>query len=261
MKKSQDEFVKAAKKEAHPQPAPLSPARKRTISSGSVKSVGEPTRSAQRRRSPEEVQARILLSASVEFAEHSFSGARIDRISKRAKTVDRMIYYYFGSKERLYQAVLEQSYAELIAAQRNFEFDETDPVNGMRQLVSQSWRHYLNHPQLVRLLVTENLLRAKYLKKSSRIKGMLMPLVERASTVLAAGQKAGLFRQDAEPQFILMTVMSLGFFYLSNQFTTAHWLDVDLMESGRLLAWEQHICDVVLDHLTHGTCNSKAIME
>ena len=44
--------------------------------------------------------------------------------------------------------------------------------------------------QLVRLLVTENLLRAKYLKKSSRIKGTLMPLMERASSVLAASSAA-----------------------------------------------------------------------
>ncbi|MEZ5646429.1 MAG: TetR/AcrR family transcriptional regulator [Burkholderiaceae bacterium] len=228
------------------------PARKRATRSSESRGAGAPTRPTRRRRSPEEVQARILQAATAEFAEHSFSGARVDRISKRAKTVDRMLYYYFGSKERLYQAVLEHGYAELIAAQRGFAFDASDPVQGMQELVRQSWRHYLNHPQLVRLLITENLLRARYLKKSARIKGTLMPLVERASSVLAAGQQAGVFRPDADPEQLLMTVMSLGFFYLSNQFTTSHWLEVNLMEPARLQAWEDHICDVVLDHLTHG---------
>jgi TetR/AcrR family transcriptional regulator, upper aerobic nicotinate degradation pathway regulator len=98
--------------------------------------------------------------------------------------------------------------------------------------------------------VTENLLRAKFLRKSATIRGTVMPLIERASTLLQAGQQAGLFRQDADPQRVLMTVMSLGFFYLSNQFTTGYWLGVDLMEAERLQAWEAHICDVVLDHLT-----------
>jgi TetR/AcrR family transcriptional regulator, upper aerobic nicotinate degradation pathway regulator len=211
--------------------------------------VGLPTRPA-RRRSPEEVQARILAAATAEFAEHSYSGARIDRISKRAKTVDRMLYYYFGSKERLYQVVLEKGYADLIAAQRNFSFEAVDPVQGMRDLVRQSWRHYLNHPQLVRLLVTENLLRAKYLRKSATIKGTVMPLIERANALLRTGQEAGLFRRDADAHRVLMTVMSLGFFYLSNQFTTGYWLGVDLMDPEHLQAWEAHICDVVLDHLT-----------
>lgn len=214
--------------------------------------AGAPTRPTQRRRSPEEVQARILNAALTEFAEHSFSGARIDRISKRAKTVDRMLYYYFGSKERLYQAVLEHAYAQLIAAQRNFLVNESDPVQGMRQLVRLSWEHYLHHPELVRLLQTENLLRGKYLRKSSKIKGVALPLIERADELLKAGQRARVFRPDADPQRILMTVMSLGFFYLSNQYTTSYWLEADLLESKRLSAWGEHICDVVLNYLQSG---------
>ncbi|WP_171016092.1 TetR family transcriptional regulator [Ramlibacter sp. 2FC] len=225
------------------------PAARKASAAKSVRANGAPTRPTKRRRSPEEVQARILAAAVAEFAEHSFSGARIDRISKRAKTVDRMLYYYFGSKERLYQAVLEHVYAELIAAQRSFDMDERDPVQGMRQLIRHSWEHYLHHPELVRLVVTENLLRAKYLKKSTKIKGTLLPLIERIQEVLEAGQKKGVFRQDADPQSMLMTVMSLGFFYVANQYTTSRWLDADLMEAGRLNAWGDHICDVVMDHL------------
>jgi len=212
-------------------------------------SRGAPTRPAKGRRSPEEVHARILNAAVAEFAEHSFSGGRIDRISKRAKTVDRMIYYYFGSKERLYQSVLEHVYSELIAAQRRFEVDEDDPVRGMRDLILQSWQHYLNHPEFVRLVVTENLLRAKYVKQSSMIRSTLLPLVERIRDLLEAGRKKGVFRKDADPQRMLMTVMSLGFFYVANQYTCSRWLEVDLMEADRLRAWGDHICEVVLDHL------------
>lgn len=225
------------------------PAARKASAARSGKTNGAPTRPTKRRRSPEEVQARILGAAVAEFAEHSFSGARIDRISKRAKTVDRMLYYYFGSKERLYQAVLEHVYAELIAAQRSFDVDEEDPVQGMRQLIRYSWAHYLQHPELVRLVVTENLLRAKYLKKSTKIKGTLLPLIARIQLLLRAGQKKGVFRQDADPQRMLMTVMSLGFFYIANQYTTSRWLEVDLMAPERLDAWADHICDVVLDHL------------
>lgn len=215
----------------------------------SAKANGAPTRPTKRRRSPEEVQARILEAAVAEFAEHSFSGARIDRISSRAKTVDRMLYYYFGSKERLYQAVLEHVYARLISAQRDFDVVADDPVEGMRQLVRHSWEHYLHHPELVRLVVTENLLRAKYFKRSPQIRRTVLPLVERIAEVLTAGQERGVFRADADPEQMLMTVMSLGFFYVSNQYTCSRWLDADLMEPSRLDAWAEHICEVVLDHL------------
>lgn len=229
------------------------PRARKAAAAKAAKGDGAPTRPATRRRSPEEVQARILAAAVAEFAEHSFSGARIDRISKRAKTVDRMLYYYFGDKERLYQTVLEHVYAKLIAAQRDFEVVPDDPVEGMRQLVRHSWEHYLCHPELVRLVVTENLLRAKFFKKSPQLKRTLLPLVERIEEVLIAGQKKGVFRADADPQSTLMTVMSLGFFYVANQYTCSRWLDVDLMEPGRLERWGDHICRVVLDHLQ---CNS-----
>jgi AcrR family transcriptional regulator len=227
-------------------PAPRARKASRTKS---AKDKGAPTRPTTRRRSPEEVQARILAAAVAEFAEQSFSGARIDQIAKRAKTVDRMLYYYFGSKERLYQAVLEHVYAELISAQRDFDVNADDPVQGMRQLIRHSWKHYLHHPELVRLVVTENLLRAKYFKKSRQMRQTLMPLIERIDEVLTAGQKKGVFRADADPQSMLMTVMSLGFFYVANQYTCSRWLNVDLMEPSRLDAWADHICAVVLDHL------------
>lgn len=246
------------KKSAPPAAAPASKAAAPRARKKATGAAGAPTRPVRRRRSPEEVQARILAAALSEFAEHSFSGARVDRISKRAKTVDRMLYYYFGSKERLYQTVLEHAYAQLITAQRNFVVDEADPVQGMRQLVRLSWEHYRDHPELVRLLQTENMLRAKYLRKSTRIKGTLMPLVERAAELLALGQRAGVFRRDADAQRTLMTVMSLGFFYLSNQYTTAYWLDADLMQPQRLDAWSEHICDVVLAHLQSGVEPARA---
>ena len=58
-------------------------------------------------------RAEILDVATQEFAEHGYSGARVDEIAERTRTTKRMIYYYFGSKEELYTAVLERAYAEI----------------------------------------------------------------------------------------------------------------------------------------------------
>ena len=57
--------------------------------------------------------AGILQVAHIEFAEKGLSGARIDEIAAATQTSKRMIYYYFGSKEGLYLAVLEESYREM----------------------------------------------------------------------------------------------------------------------------------------------------
>lgn len=234
----------AAKKTATPKRA-----AKVVVAAKNKAESGAPTRPVKSRRSPEELIARILDAATAEFSEHGYSGGRVDRISKRAKTVDRMLYYYFGNKERLYQAVLENVYANMIGAQRSFVTPINDPLEGMRQLIAHSWDHYSTHPELVRLLMTENLLRGQYIKQSPKIKDVSFPLVETVTSLLAAGQAKRIFRKDVEPEFVLMTIMSLAFFYISNHYTCSQWLGVDLADDERRAAWLDYITNVVLGHL------------
>ncbi len=64
-----------------------------------------------RRRDAERTRGEILEVATREFADRGFAGARVDAIADQTRTTKRMIYYYFGGKEQLYVAVLEQAYA------------------------------------------------------------------------------------------------------------------------------------------------------
>jgi len=63
----------------------------------------------------------ILRAAIDIFAKNGFAGARVEKISKAAGSTDRMIYYYFGSKERLFVAVLETIYKELGDAEASLD--------------------------------------------------------------------------------------------------------------------------------------------
>ncbi len=207
-----------------------------------------PRRPAKTRRDPERLTAAILDAAMAEFSEHGFSGARIDRISKGAGTVDRMLYYYFGNKERLYQAVLEEAYRRLVEAQRHFVPPE-DPVLGMKALITQMWEYYRDHPEFIRLVMSENLLKGRYIQQSETIRQVSLPLVHSVETVLRNGQQKGLFRTDVDARFVLMTIMSMGFFHVSNQYTYGFWLSDTVTPPVRGDDWLAHMKAVVLDHL------------
>ena len=84
-------------------------------------------------------RARILKAARNEFMRHGYSGARIERISRTGRSSDRMIYYYFGSKEALYIEVLESVYTELGAAESELILDEAQPVEALRTLIAFTW--------------------------------------------------------------------------------------------------------------------------
>lgn len=63
-------------------------------------------------RNPERTREQILSAALHEFATNGFAGARVDVIARRAAINKRMLYHYFGNKEKLFRAVLRQKIAE-----------------------------------------------------------------------------------------------------------------------------------------------------
>ena len=127
------------------------------------RSAGQPAT-----RDPEGTRARILDAATWEFARFGLGGARVDRIAARAAANKRMLYYYFGDKDALFLAVLENAYARIRSAEHELRLLDTPPVAAVARLVEFTWRYYLEHPEFLTLLNSENLHRARHLKQSSK---------------------------------------------------------------------------------------------
>lgn len=202
------------------------------------------------RRDPEATQNKILDAATEEFARHGFDGARIERISTRAGTNDRSLYYYFGSKQNLFRVVIERVYLRMARAERELNLEGLDPRDAMKALIAFTWHFYLDHPEMIALLNTENLHRGVHLKRSSLARTFSNTQVEMIKTVLDAGVAAGVFRPDVDAIEIFLTTSALGYFYLSNRYTLSNYVGVELLERARLDRWLEHITTVVLDHLT-----------
>jgi AcrR family transcriptional regulator len=197
-------------------------------------------------RDPERTRARILRAARTEFMRHGFSGARIERISRTGRSSDRMIYYYFESKEKLYLAVLEGVYAELGAAESALVLDPARPVQALTELIAFTWGYYLAHPEFVALLSNENLQRGRHITKSIRVKQLSRPVLDILGTILAEGARQKLFRRDLEVHQVYLTLAALGYFYLSNRYTLSSFLGSDLMQAEKCEAWLAEITRVML---------------
>jgi len=205
--------------------------------------------STRRKRDPEGMQRKILEAATEEFANHGFGGARVERISRRAHTVDRMLYYYFGSKEKLFRTVLEQAYEQLGEAEQQLALSTTPPREAMEALIRFTWDYYCAHPEFIRLLNSENQHRGQHLKKSTRVSQLSFPLLTILSELLERGAQAGVFRKHIDAVQIYVTIAALGYFYLSNRYTLSRFLSRDLMEEKQRTAWLEHMTRVVLEHV------------
>jgi len=201
------------------------------------------------RRDPARNRGRILKAAVAEFARYGLGGARVDRIAARAGANKRMLYYYFGNKDDLFLAVLEDSYARIRSAERALHLTDVDPREAMRRLVEFTWRYYLQHPEFLTLLNSENLHRGRHIRRSRDIIAMHAPFVAMIKQVLERGARAGEFRRGVDPVQLYISIAALGYFYLSNRHTLSTIFERDLMLPRHMNARLQHMVDLVLGYL------------
>ncbi|RPH46871.1 MAG: TetR family transcriptional regulator [Burkholderiales bacterium] len=204
---------------------------------------------APQTRDPVATRAAILRAATDEFAQHGLGGARVDRIAEKADINKRMLYYYFGNKEDLFLAVLEEAYRDIRDAEQALNLSATDPVEGIRRLVSFTWTYYLEHPEFLRLLNSENLHRAEHLARSREIRAMHSPFVAMIDDLLERGRRSGVFRAGVDPVQLYISIASLSYFYLSNRHTLSTIFGRDLLAPRERAERLGHMTDLVLGYL------------
>jgi AcrR family transcriptional regulator len=172
-----------------------------------------------RTNDPARTMAGILQVAHIEFAEKGLSGARIDEIAAATQTSKRMIYYYFGSKEGLYLAVLEESYREMREIEAKLHLEDLPPEDALRRLVGFTFDHHHGNEAYIRLVMSENMQRGTYLAQSKIIQKLNVPAIQSIRTLYERGVAQGIFRAQLDPVDIHKSISALAFFNVSNQHT------------------------------------------
>jgi len=203
----------------------------------------------ERKRDPDRTRASILAAAVHEFSQRGYEGARVDAITKRAKVNKRMLYHYFGGKDGLYLAVLEGRYQAIRSAEAALDLTHRDPIEGMRNLIHFTWSYFLDHPEFLSILATENQHKARFLKQSDRIVQLNSPLIDAIRMVLNHGVEQKAFRGGVDAVQLYISIAALGFFYLSNRWTLSTIFRRDLLSEAELTSWRTHITDMVLASL------------
>jgi AcrR family transcriptional regulator len=200
-------------------------------------------------KAPQANRARILAAATAEFAARGVKGASMDAIAARTSTTRALINYYFGSKERLYLAVLERVYAEIREAESRLELDHLAPVEAIRGIVEFTYDYYVGHEYFVRLVVAENQAKGRYLKRSPALRTVNRPIVELLGGVLARGQAEGLFRLDVDPVDVHMAIAALGMFNVTNQYTFGTLFQREMGAKGDVPSRRRKVADLILSWL------------
>ena len=201
-------------------------------------------------RDPEGMRLRILEAAKQEFSSHGLAGARVDRIAAKAGANKRMLYYHIGKKDDLYLAVLEGAYEKIRGEERGLDLEHLDPPEAIKRLIEFTWNYFLCNPEFLSLLQTENLARAKHLKRSTKVKSMHSPFVEMIRAVVRRGVERGDFLVAVDPVQLYISIAALSFFYLSNCATLSVIFGRDLLAREAKDERLAHMVGLVLAALT-----------
>ncbi len=207
--------------------------------------VSNPTTRRQR-DDASETRENILEVATREFADKGLAGARIDEIAERTASSKRMIYYYFGSKDELYRAVLERAYQRIRDQEQQAGFESLAPDTALRAVIGHNFDYHFEHPEFVRLVMNENVHHGTHIAQIEGLKTRNRSAIEQLAAILDKGQAAGLFRAGIDPVDLHMTISALSFYNVSNRYTFMHNFGVDFTASQTKAARREQIIDCVM---------------
>ncbi|MDQ6881162.1 MAG: TetR family transcriptional regulator [Pseudomonadota bacterium] len=199
-----------------------------------------------RTNDPARTRADILEVAAAEFGDKGLAGARIDEIAAATRTSKRMIYYYFGSKELLYLAVLEESYRRMREVEAGLHLQDLEPEQALRRLVAFTFDHHLGHENYIRLVMNENINRGRFIAQSRRIQELNLPAIEAIRHLYARGLKSGVFRKGLDPVDIHASISALSFFNVANRHTFGLIFKVDTRAASYVAHRRDNVVEMVL---------------
>ena len=186
--------------------------------------------------------------ATAEFVEKGLAGARIDEIA--GKSTKRKIYYYFGGKDELYRAVLERAYRRVRSSENTVDITTGTAAEALRRLIEHDVRYHSEHPELVRLVMNENIHRAEHLRQIEGLHDNNNQVIELLATIIARGEAAGLFRPGIDPVELHMNMTALAFYNVSNQFTFGHNFGIDMTSPAAIERRAGQVADIILAWVT-----------
>src|SRR6267142_2130197 len=201
-------------------------------------------------KAPEANRARIVKAAIEEFAARGFKGASMDAIAARTHTTRALINYYFGGKEKIYLAVLEQVYAEIRRAESFLDLEHLAPVDAILRIVEFTFDYYLSHEYFVRIVVAENQAKGRHFRKSKAMRTLNRPIIDTLARVIQRGQAAGAFRRKVDPVEVHMAIAALGMFNVTNQYTFGAIFQREMGRTGDVRRRRAMVAEMILRYLS-----------
>jgi AcrR family transcriptional regulator len=202
-----------------------------------------PRRTANTKR---DTISRLVEVAKMEFTEKGLDGARIDEIARRAGITKQLIYHYYGSKEELFTAIIEETAASAMAEFVVLELDHLPPAEALRAFLYHVFDQYQRYPFLATSVVEENRQHGVHVSARNEFPH-LTPLVwSKLGRILDRGVRSGEFRTGLDPSRLLATFTLLMGGCFIHGYCLSVMMHLDLNTAAGKKIWREHAANFIL---------------
>lgn len=191
----------------------------------------------------------ILEAATREFAEHSFAGARIERIAGNAGVNKQALYYHFGTKDALFEAALENVYQRFYEGYADLRDVTLPPAEHFRALLGNLFDVIVANPDIFAILLDENRMKGRHLP-NIMVRKTARKLIRTIDEVYSAGKKQGIFRAEIDTAQLWMSVLALSIFNFSHSYTVSNILNKNIATRDALAARKAHVIHFVMSAIS-----------
>lgn len=156
--------------------------------------------------------AKIMGAARVEFASFGLAGARVDRIAERSGVNKAMIYYHFGSKENLYQEVINAVVSGIAAFLDKVSTNVTDPMEVLEKVAAFYQDMFYHAGDFRAIFLRELAAGGGRLKEAFATVFSDQEVHKKMKAIIDQGKKTGLFR-DVDSTHAIISFMGMNIFY------------------------------------------------
>ncbi|MFQ5695609.1 MAG: TetR/AcrR family transcriptional regulator [Terriglobia bacterium] len=188
--------------------------------------------------------ARVALLAAAEriFAERGLAGARTEEIAAAAHCNKALLHYYFETKEKLHQAVLENLFLQFSGGVKDVLADTRSPRRTLFTYLDLHFTFLQQHPNYPRLFQREMMSGAPHLR--ALVRRHLRPVYRGLARVLLAGMRRGEFRRvDIDNTVVSLIAMTVFYFAAAPVLSVV--LEADVYEPRRVAARKRAVVDFV----------------
>ncbi len=162
---------------------------------------------------PQKPEEKILSAAIKEFAEFGLAGARVDRIAVRADVNKAMIYYYFRSKENLYQAIINRYFTRIGKLLEEKIKPEDSPELVFSKLAQSYDSVFERHGEFVPIFLREVASGGERVREALIDILMEKGLAAKLRGIIEEGKRKGVFR-DIDTKQAIISFVGMNLYYL-----------------------------------------------